>query len=54
MEEDLKLAQHLARMHTNNSRSSSPAGGEPADGAAGDGSIKTHASMVLDKIQGFR
>lgn len=63
MEEDLKLAQAMARMHTNREnhaqRSASPAGGSgrnsPATVTDGEeASIKTHASMVLEKIQGFR
>ncbi|KAK4036106.1 hypothetical protein OUZ56_028176 [Daphnia magna] len=60
MEGDLKLAQVLARMSTNNSRSNSPARtGSPNPGADGGGTasddaMKTHASMVLEKIQGFR
>jgi hypothetical protein len=63
MEGDLKLAQALARISTNNSRSNSPARtGSPNPGADGGGggtataddAMKTHASMVLEKIQGFR
>jgi hypothetical protein len=60
MEGDLKLAQALARISTNNSRSNSPARtGSPNPGADGGGTatddaMKTHASMVLEKIQGFR
>ena len=57
MEEDLKLAQALAKGLINsqkNSRSSSPAGGDPDGTLNADGSMKTHASMVLEKIQGFR
>lgn len=65
MEEDLKLAQAMARMHTNREantgmRSSSPAAGSgrnspaPDPSAGDDPNIKTHASMVLEKIQGFR
>ena len=51
MEKDLKLAQALAKGLINsqkNSRSNSPAGGDP------DGTLNTDASMVLEKIQGFR
>jgi len=65
MEEDLKLAQHLARLPSSsrdNSRHQSPQrrdGGGGADQSdagsiADDSNIKTHASMVLEKIQGFR
>ena len=51
MEKDLKLAQALAKGLINsqkNSRSNSPAGGDP------DGTLNTDASIVLEKIEGFR
>jgi len=69
MDEDLKLAQALAgipanHLHRTNSEyqmvsaSSSGGAGAASDSAAGEDSsganIKTHASMVLEKIQGFR
>ena len=59
MEEDLKLAQAMARLaRDNKSRTtSSSEGNNSAEGqqTGPDGTIiKTHASMVLDKVQGFR
>ena len=50
MEKDLKLAQALAKGLINsqkNSRSNSPAGGDP------DGTLNTDASMVLDRLVGI-
>lgn len=63
MEEDLKLAQALARLDTPSNRSSSRNHqSSQSDNSANSGdisedgssSIKTHASLVLDKVQGFR
>jgi len=49
LEGDLKLAQALARVHTSSND-------QPADAHAhaDAGAIKTHASLVLEKVQGFR
>ena len=56
LEEDLKLAQALARVRTSNNHSNNNRAdaAEEQTSAETEGSIKTHASMVLEKVQGFR